>query len=107
MTPMIPITPADQPTATDERELFIPDEVAEIFDEASVPDGPFSAAFGPNCVRLVNTKSGQVIREVQWADSTEYGRRILETSLATTGIGAPAASDGIDRATSHHKSFAP
>lgn len=86
---MIPITPAAEPTVTDQRELFIPDDIADIFDEASIPDGDFSAAFGPNCVRLVNSKNGQVIREVQWADSTEYGRRILEASLATTGIAAP------------------
>ena len=85
---MIPITPATEPTTADQRELFIPDDIAEIFDEASILGGDLSAAFGPNCIRLVN-KSGQVIREVQWADSTEYGRRILEASLATTGIAAP------------------
>lgn len=82
---MIPITPAAEPTTTDQREITIPDEIAAIFDEATIPGGDFSAAFGPNCVRLVN-RSGQVIREVQWADSTEYGRRILEASLATTGV---------------------
>ena len=80
---MIPITPAVYYTTADKRELSIPDEVAEIFDEASVPDGPFSASFGPNCIRLVN-KGGQVIREVQWADATEYGRRIIETTLNMT-----------------------
>jgi hypothetical protein len=84
---MIPITPAAQP-ATDQREITIPDDIAEIFDEASIPNGPFSAAFGPNSVKLVNSKDGQVIREVQWADTTEYARRILEASLATTGIAA-------------------
>lgn len=84
---MIPITPAAQPDATaDQRELFIPDDIAEIFDEASIPDGDFSAAFGPNSVKLVNTKTGQTIREAQWADTKEYARRILEASLATTGI---------------------
>lgn len=83
---MIPITPAAQPVYADQRELLIPDEVAEIFDEASIPGGDFSAAFGPNCVRLVNTKSGQVVREVQWADSTEYGRRILAASLEVANL---------------------
>lgn len=85
---MIPITPAAEPT-TDQREITIPDDVAEIFDEASIPGGDFSAAFGPNSVKLVNTKTGQTIREVQWADTKEYACRILEASLATTGIAAP------------------
>ena len=82
---MIPITPAAQ-SAFHDREISIPDDVADIFNEASIPDGPFSASFGPNCVRLVNSKDGQVIREVQWADTTEYARRILTASLATTGL---------------------
>ena len=83
---MIPITPATEPTAADQREITIPDDIAEIFDEASDPNGSFSAAFGPNCVRLVSSRDGQVIREVQWADTTEYARRILAASLATTGL---------------------
>ncbi len=68
------------PTIPDPSDIIIPSEISDIFDEAT--DSDLAAVFVPNAVRLV-TQNGTILREVQWADANEYGRRMKEAVLAT------------------------
>lgn len=80
---MIPIQPA-APSLDDPSDIIIPPEVAAIFDEADIPNGPHSAAMGDNVVSLVVTATGEVIRTVPWQDGNRFCRRLLEASLKLT-----------------------
>lgn len=82
---MIPITPVQPDPAATPEEILIPEEISAIFDEASNPNGVHTAAFGPGCVRLILTSSKEVVKEIPWKDANEFGRRLLESSLALTG----------------------
>lgn len=83
MTSMIPITPA-QPAPDDSSEIIIPDEVAAIFDEADIPNGPHSAMMGDNVVHLVVTATREIVRSVPWKDGNRFSQRVVEASLKLT-----------------------
>lgn len=77
---MIPIQPSNPPQPTHEYDIIVPDEIHEIC-AIGVEGSGMGVAFEHGRAVLMDEKTKKVIREVPWADSFEYGRRVLLASL--------------------------
>ncbi len=71
--------PTDAPATT--AALDIPDAVQALLDEASVPDGPYSATFTETAAVLVRADSGAFVRKVDWPQAGQFSRNLLRSIL--------------------------
>lgn len=69
-------------TATDTTDLTPPPAVQELLDAASDEGGPHSAQFTQSSVRLVNSRTREVVREVYWPGAGQFGTNLLRNILA-------------------------
>lgn len=82
---MIPIQPATPKPTEDQRDIIVPDEIHELC-AIGVEGSGMGVEFQPGRAVLMNEKTKEVIKEVLWADSFEYGRRVLIASLAAQNL---------------------
>ncbi len=64
-------------------EMIIPQEIQDLFDQASQGDNKLSITFTAKSVRLVNpTESGlEIVKEIEWEKAGSFSDQLLKNIL--------------------------